>query len=130
MKKDWTLLDQFRLMEGRFKSEEGAHEGAFQMPFRSSKLMIIATHGGHDGWEHVSVSLKNRCPNWEEMSFVKNHFWDPHEAVFQYHPPASEYVNNHPYCLHLWRPVDQQMPIPPSLAVGFKELTPKDFGYA
>ena len=32
-------------------------------------------------------------------------FWDEDDCVIQYHPPRSEYVNNHQNCLHLWRPI-------------------------
>lgn len=80
-------------------------------------------------WEHVSVSLRvsktsrtsemvKRCPTWEEMCWVKDQFWHAHEAVMQLHPPANEYVNNHPYCLHLWRPLDVKIPLPPAVMVG------------
>lgn len=72
------------------------------------------------GWEHVSVSTDRRCPNWPEMSFVKDLFWEPEETVVQFHPPQSEYVNHHPYCLHLWRPIDAIIPLPPSFSVGPK----------
>lgn len=39
-------------------------------------------------------------------------------ASDQYHPPKSAYVNNHPNCLHLWRPIGIEMPRPPSIMVG------------
>ena len=39
------------------------------------------------------------------------------ETVVQYHPPKSDYVNNHPYCLHLWRPHSQEIPRPPKIFV-------------
>jgi hypothetical protein len=91
-----------------------------------AELMIVAS--GADipeaqGWEHVSVSIPNakRCPNWPEMCFVKDLFWSEDEAVVQFHPPKSEYVNNHPFCLHLWRAVDQHMRLPPSIMVGIKD---------
>lgn len=61
-----------------------------------------------------------RCPTWEEMCFVKSLFWDDNEAVMQLHPPKSDWVNNHPYCLHLWKPNNQQIPLPPSIMVGNK----------
>ena len=38
-------------------------------------------------WEHVSVSLPDRCPTWEEMCFIKDLFWNSDECVVQYHPP-------------------------------------------
>lgn len=65
------------------------------------------------GWKHVSVSYSNRCPTWEEMCRVKDIFWYDNECVVQFHPPKSEYVNNHPYCLHLWRKRDGNFELPP-----------------
>lgn len=69
-------------------------------------------------WEHVSVSHRTRCPSWEEMAWVKSLFWTDEETVVQYHPPKSEYVSYHPYCLHLWRPIGIELPRPPVIAVG------------
>lgn len=70
-------------------------------------------------WEHVSVSIsKTRCPSWEMMCYIKSVFWDPEDLVVQYHPPQSQHVNNHKACLHLWRPLDQTLPLPPSILVG------------
>lgn len=79
-------------------------------------LTIIFSDG--EGWEHVSVSTPGRCPNWAEMCFVKNLFWSAEDVVIQFHPAASEYVNNHPYCLHLWRPQGVTLPTPPRFLVG------------
>ena len=83
--------------------------GAWQFTYKHDKrptvtLRCIADNGG--GWEHVSVSLNRpRVPNWDEMCFVKEVFWEPEDCVVQYHPPASQYVNCHPHVLHLWRPI-------------------------
>jgi hypothetical protein len=52
------------------------------------------------------------------MCFVKDLFWDDEECVMQLHPPKSDYVNCHPNCLHLWKPVGQDIPRPPSELVG------------
>ena len=71
------------------------------------------------GWEHVSVSCKNRAPNWPEMAFVKDLFWAENETVIQFHPPRSVYVNNHPHCLHLWRNTLVEVALPPSIMVGY-----------
>ena len=81
-----------------------------------SPFKIICSDG--DGWEHVSISLPTRCPTWEEMCRIKDLFWDETDCVIQYHPPKSDYVNNHPFCLHLWRPVDAEIPRPPVYMVG------------
>ncbi len=32
--------------------------------------------------------------------------------------PESQHINDHPRCLHLWRPLDREIPLPPSWLVG------------
>lgn len=54
------------------------------------------------------------------MCFVKDLFWSDDDCVVQYHPPKSDYINNHEHCLHLWKPIDKQIPTPPSILVGLK----------
>ena len=93
------------------------NNGAFAIPRNFKLLGVIASDGG--GWEHVSVSTgRDNCPTWEDMCFIKGMFWDPEDCVIQLHPPKSEYVNVHNYCLHLWRPVGQEIPRPPRWMVG------------
>lgn len=99
-------------------SPRGATYGAFLLNDRPQPLRIVASDAEYGGWEHVSVSLPNRCPNWPEMAHVKGLFWADDEAVVQYHPPREVYVNLHPYCLHLWKPTALQIPLPPSWMVG------------
>src|SRR5690554_2926413 len=70
------------------------------------------------GWDHVSVSRGNQTPTWEEMCIVKDIFFREEECVVQYHPPKTENINNnphHPYVLHLWRPQNQEIPMPQRL---------------
>lgn len=85
------------------------------------RVAVVASWGS--GWEHVSVSLRDRCPTWDEMCVVKDIFWDAEITVMQIHPPKSQYVNQHPYCLHLWRPQHNTIPTPPMWMVGIKEET-------
>lgn len=102
---------------------EDGNNGLFRVPTapgNRGRLTVIASDGG--GWDHVSVSTPYRCPTWDEMCQVKEMFWnDPDDWAVQYHPPMSRYVNNHPYCLHLWRLTDcGEMPFPPDWMVGVK----------
>lgn len=73
-------------------------------------------------WNHVSISRNNRCPTWEEMCSIKDIFFDKDEAVMQLHPAEKDYVNNHRFCLHIWQPVFEVIPLPPSIMVGVKDL--------
>ena len=117
-----NLAERFRLRQ--YSDESDGNNGVFLVPFETVGLRIIASDGV--GWEHVSVSLPNRCPNWREMCFVKGLFWDDEETVMQLHPPRSTYVNNHPHCLHLWRPTEVQIPLPPTDTVGIVGATAED----
>ncbi len=111
--------EQYRIMNGILSSsKESGNNGCFQIPFESYSFIVIASDGA--GWEHVSVSLKNRTPNWKEMCFIKDLFWDEEETVVQFHPPRSQYVNQHPNCLHLWKPIGEIIKTPPSILVGYK----------
>lgn len=94
------------------------NNGFFRFTYKGSVLSAMSSDGR--GWEHVSVSLQQRCPTWEEMCYVKALFWDDEDTVVQFHPPKSQYVNNHNYCLHLWRPLGVTIPVPPSDLVGLK----------
>ncbi|HIT11388.1 MAG TPA: hypothetical protein IAB58_01220 [Candidatus Pelethosoma merdigallinarum] len=87
-----------------------------------TKLNFILSWGA--GWEHCSVSITDRykrCPSWEQMCFIKDSFWNDDECCVEYHPAKKDYVNNHEYCLHIWKPIDQEIPTPPSLMVGLKK---------
>lgn len=78
------------------------------------------------GWEHVSITLGakhrkvERCPTWQEMCYIKETFWDEFDTVLQYHPPKSDHISMHDYCLHLWRPTNIDVPVPNSLLVGIE----------
>lgn len=114
------ILEQYRITKPPLASKPGSTFGAFLIPSptdNNRKLMVVCAHMGVDEWEHVSVSLEGRCPNWSEMCHVKNLFWGEDETVVQFHPKKSEYVNNMPTCLHLWKHRDGHQ-LPSSILVG------------
>ena len=134
--KPLSQLNQFRdrVMEFRYTGayvtpEEEDFGGIFRVPSRIGigKILIMASRYNPEidrednyEWNHVSASLQTRCPTWEEMCRIKKLFFFPEETVMQLHPPESQYVNCHPYCLHLWEPVKLTIPLPPSIMVGLK----------
>lgn len=73
------------------------------------------------GWEHCSVSIPTRCPSWEQMCAIKELFWNDDEECMQLHPAKKDYINNMKYCLHIWRPINEKIPMPPSIMVGLKK---------
>lgn len=117
----FKVPEVFRVTSGPMGTDSRyGRNGVFFVKLHPHDLRVICSDGG--GWEHVSVSVngESRCPTWEEMCLVKSLFWDEEDCVVQYHPPKSEYVNCHPYVLHLWRPMDFNIPTPPSFMVGPK----------
>lgn len=88
---------------------DGGYAQAY-LPGQKKPANVVFSWGR--GWDHVSVSFRNRTPTWGEMCHIKDIFFDEEECVVQYHPPKSEYVNNHPYCLHLWKPQNIEVPMP------------------
>jgi hypothetical protein len=124
------FLNRCRVTEGAGdwnSNPSDGMNGTFIIPFvegaRTYRLACIASDQG--GWEHVSVTdqttrrSQEHCPSWEMMCRVKRAFWDDEECVVEYHVPMNEWINEHPGCLHLWRPVGVEIPRPPALYVGF-----------
>ena len=73
------------------------------------------------GFEHLSVSTPARTPTWDEMCKMKEIFWRDDEVCMQLHPKKEDYVNSHNHCLHIWKPIDKEIPTPPSIMVGLRE---------
>lgn len=118
----FQVPEECRVKSGLMASDSSyGNKGAFVIKGpRGFKLNVIASDGL--GWEHVSVSVidANRCPTWDEMCSVKDIFWGDDDCVVQYHPPKSDYVNNHPYVLHLWRQIGVEFNRPPRELVGVR----------
>lgn len=86
------------------------------VPKTTSVLRVLASAGM--GWDHLSVSLPDRTPTWEEMEHVRQLFAKPAEVWYQFGVPAKQHVNFHPYCLHWWRHQHREVRLPPSIMVG------------
>ncbi len=105
-------------MAGRMATRpEDGFNGAFRVKLRGKTYILLISDG--EGWEHVSVEVGSakRLPTWEEMCRIKDLVWDPQEVAIQIHPAQRDYVNVHAYVLHLWRPVDREIPLPPKIFV-------------
>lgn len=124
--------EQYRLKKHPFLGSDSSYgnNGMFIIPHpRISDYFINCMISDGEGWEHVSVSISStkrkvdRCPTWEEMCFVKNCFWNENETVVEYHPAEEDYVNMHPFVLHLWKPIGIELPKPDPEMVGIKNKT-------
>lgn len=116
-------IEQYRVTSGYMASDKsfGAN-GKFLVPRNGALLSVISSDGSdwvesglpEPVWEHVSVSLRARCPTWEEMDFIKRIFWRDDETVLQLHVPRDQHISFHNFCLHLWKPLGVEIPLPPS----------------
>lgn len=95
--------------------QKGEDGGSGFATIKGQIFSVVYSYGG--GWDHVSVSLRNRCPTWAEMCAIKDMFFKADETCVEYHPAESDYVNMHPFCLHIWRCQDAEMPKPPKIYV-------------
>lgn len=122
-----SQLENYRVTTGFLKTNKGDRFGLFFIPTKNGFYLktICSPFDGTEEWEHVSVSLPNRCPTWDEMCKVKDLFWGEDLTVVQYHPEKSQYINNHPHCLHLFRNTKTPIELPPSILVGLKHLNIK-----
>jgi hypothetical protein len=119
-------LNRCRVRSGPLASDDSLKmNGAFSISFNSVNLNVIASDGSdwlevgmpEPAWEHVSVSLPVRCPTWQEMQFVKRLFWTPDECVVQFHPADADHISHHEFCLHMWRPIGIEFPMPPKSTI-------------
>lgn len=62
-------------------------------------------------WLHVSCAHPDRLPSWADLREAKTVFCGPKRLALSIMPSEAEYVNIHPYVLHLWCPLDHN-PIP------------------
>lgn len=117
---DYKFLDKHRVQHPAYPPMPigSGMCGAFRfnLPGEVRPICCIASDG--EGWQHVSVSFgqgSTRAPSWDIMCQVKELFWEPEDAVIQFHPAKSHYVNFHDGCLHLWRCTDgRAQPTPPT----------------
>lgn len=128
MRKDLTLAEKYRVsIVSAYSSNTGDRFGVFMLKRGKTLLKVIACEAsvtkemGLPAWDHVSVSAnqagKDCTPDWYDMCYVKKLFFEDSECVMQLHVPSEKHVNFHEHCLHLWRPADEKIPLPPQYMV-------------
>lgn len=129
-KTPWLLAEPHRVTHGPLGSSYGADYGCFLIPgpmgvelkvivsAAEAQEPVVDQHLEPWTWDHVSVSTRNRCPNWPEMDFIKDIFFAEDECAMQLHVPKADHIDCHPYCLHIWKPAHVAIPRPPALMVG------------
>ena len=125
-------IEEIKKSSGIYIKKEGP-DGfggtVFPIEYKKGKLKIIndidkALHfifsWGYE-FEHLSVSTPIKTPTWEQMCKMKDIFWNEDECCMQLHPKKEDYVNNMQYCLHIWKPINAEIPTPPSILLGLRK---------
>jgi hypothetical protein len=112
------LLDAYRIDTRKTHGSLGDETcGCFRIPSPIDRQPLLVQASSDGGWDHISISRKNRPPNWPEMEFIKRKFFKDDEIAMQLHLPPKDHINVHPHVLHLWRSQTQPIPIPPKWMV-------------
>ena len=88
--------------------EQHADGGWWRVEDVKGELAVLATCSTErDGreWVHVSISRRDRCPTWSDLTRAKDVVLGNCEAYCVL-PPKERYVNTHPNCLHLFACLD------------------------
>jgi hypothetical protein len=88
--------------------------------FRRGGIQVLFTvqrYGDGRIWVHVSACGRRGenswfLPDWEDMKRVKNDFVGPDRWAYQVFPSEKDYVNQHPYVLHLYALLEGEPALP------------------
>lgn len=125
-----NLEDIKKTMGMKIKAEKknGFGGSIFPIEYKNGKVKIVQDYdkvlnfmfSWACGYEHLSVSTTVKTPTWEQMCKMKDIFWAEDEVCMQLHPAKENYINNMSFCLHIWKPINEKIPIPPNLMVGIR----------
>jgi hypothetical protein len=105
--------NRWRIRTGKAGTTEiDGFNGAFLIPLEGEMYHVMISDGM--GWKHVSIVNAQRkvLPPWSVMTRVKDLFFADDEWCCQFFPAKDDYVNDLPWCLHLWMPLDVELPHP------------------
>lgn len=88
--------------------------------FRRSSIQVLFTvqrYGDGRIWLHCSACGRRGenswfLPDWEQLKRVKHDFIGPDRWAYQVLPASKDYVNQHPYVLHLYALLDGEPALP------------------
>jgi|SRR5215469_5427662 len=109
--------NRWRVRTGKMGSTDAlGWNGAFIVPIDGQLWQVILGDGTGlgTGWRHLSATNAQRreVPPWAVMCRLKELFFADDAWVVQFHPPKDDYVNDHPFVLHLWEPLEEKLPTP------------------
>lgn len=111
---DWVKEKLPLVLPATWNKLETTEDGQHYVQQFTGLSLIVSGAKELDGrrWLHVSLAHPHRLPTWEELKAVKDWIIGREEYAVQVLPPKSLYVNQHPFCLHLFACVDGSWPLP------------------
>lgn len=114
---DLTLKPGLKITESKFTSGSCV---LTHYPYKGIKAKPIILYV-HDSitleddfklWWHLSISRADRkMPTYQNLALVREKVMGDRWCI-QYFPPQSQYVNDHPTCLHLWHCLEEDEVLP------------------
>ncbi|HEY1897579.1 MAG TPA: hypothetical protein VGG62_14965 [Terracidiphilus sp.] len=88
--------------------------------FRRGGIQVLFTvqrYGDGRIWVHASACGRRGenswfLPDWQDMKRIKNDFVGPERWAYQVFPSEKDYVNQHPYVLHLYALLEGEPALP------------------
>ncbi len=141
MKSNLSHLDQYRVSHPTAgDAPPGSTWGMFAIPhldqwqrsqFQAHYIVLASDGNNHPdgskgtGWDHISVHCRSirknkrtlHTPTWEDMEHIRSLFFDDDETVMQLSVPRADHISIHNHVLHLWRPTECAVPVPPPYLV-------------
>lgn len=108
-----SRANRWRIRKGKFASTEvDGWNGHFLVPLEGELWLVIISDGL--GFKHLSVTnaQKKILPGWNILTRLKDLFYGDDEWAVVYFPAKEEYIDDHPYCHHLWCPLNDLLPKP------------------
>jgi hypothetical protein len=102
-------IQAFRRVPLGWRREQLDDNGAgAQWRSRNGLVVIESVLRYGDGrlWHHVSYSRAGRLPDHADTLAVRRAFIGESREAYSVWPPRARYVNEHPFCLHLWACLD------------------------
>jgi hypothetical protein len=101
----------FRVLPAGWTIREERSNGMHVVRGRRESVIVSIERHEHerDGWQlwkHVSLARPDRLPTWAELTEIRDVFMGREALAVQVLAPASEHVNLHRFCLHLWQRLD------------------------
>ena len=102
----WPILEA---IEKEFEPFSTRGDGVGYMHRKARDLTAIlsfATEGDTQVWKHVSFARQKRMPTYGEIEEYKALFCGEDSYAIVVFPPKDKWVSIHPYCVHLWEPME------------------------